>query len=189
MKSTGVGSRDQTWRHRRRNWVRSFEYGLSKILGLNWWEAAKFGRSSWKKGKYHFFNKAVRCWGGPRVTWKKAFLENLAPIVDVGSSEDENRLNSFESMLALLSSLIVSVFFHGVTGGQEHSCCLQHSCARPLVPTLSSLSRLFSVLVLHLAFWILKVPDAPGVLHFEFRTLNGFLKWLEAFAHSCVLRL
>ena len=49
MKSTGAGSRDQTWRHRRRNWVRSFEYGLSKILGLNWWEAAKLGRSSWKK--------------------------------------------------------------------------------------------------------------------------------------------
>ena len=28
MKSTGVGSRDQTWRHRRRNWVRSFEHGF-----------------------------------------------------------------------------------------------------------------------------------------------------------------
>ena len=65
MKSTGVGSRDQIWRHRRRNWVRSFEHGLSKILGLNWLEAANLGRSSWKKGKYNFVNKAVRCWGGP----------------------------------------------------------------------------------------------------------------------------
>ena len=84
MKSMGVGSRDQTWRHRRRNWVRSFEYGLSKILGLNWWEAAKLGRSSWKKGKYNFASKAVRCWGGSRVIWKNAFLERSAPVVDVG---------------------------------------------------------------------------------------------------------
>ena len=44
------------------------------------------------------------------------------------SSENENRLISFESMLALLSSLIVSVIFHGGTGGQEHSCCLQQLC-------------------------------------------------------------
>ena len=49
MKSKGAGSRDQTWRHRRRNWVRSVEHVLSKILGLNWREAAKLGRSSWKK--------------------------------------------------------------------------------------------------------------------------------------------
>ena len=94
MKSAGVGSRDQTWRHRRRNWVRSFEYGLFKILGLNWWEAANLGRSSWKKGKYKFVHRAVRCWGGPRVPWKKAFLENLGPIVDVVSSENEIQLNS-----------------------------------------------------------------------------------------------
>ena len=84
MKSTGVGSRDQTWRHRRRNWVRSFEHVLSKMLGLNWWEAVNLGRSSWNTGKYNFVNKAGRCWGGPKVIWKKAFLENLAPIVDVG---------------------------------------------------------------------------------------------------------
>ena len=44
------------------------------------------------------------------------------------SSENENQLNSFESVLALLSSLIVSVIFHGGTGGQEHSCCLQQLC-------------------------------------------------------------
>ena len=75
---------DQTWRHRRRNWVRSFEHVLSKILGLNWWEAANLDRSSWKKGKFNFVIKAVRCWCGRRVTWKKAFLENLAPTVDVG---------------------------------------------------------------------------------------------------------
>ena len=35
------------------------------------------------------------------------------------SSENESQLNSLESMLALLSSLIVSVIFHGGTGGQE----------------------------------------------------------------------
>ena len=29
--------------------MRSFEHVLSKILGLNWWEAANLGRSSWKK--------------------------------------------------------------------------------------------------------------------------------------------
>ena len=79
MKRTGVGSRDQTWRHRRRNWVRSFEHVQSKIFGLNWWEVANLGRSSWKKGKYNFANKAVRCWGGPRVILKKAFLENCGP--------------------------------------------------------------------------------------------------------------
>ena len=84
MKSTGAGSRDQTWRHRMKNWVRSFEYGLTKILGLNWWEVANLGRSRWKEGKYKFIHDAVRCWGGPRVPWKNAFLENLAPIVDVG---------------------------------------------------------------------------------------------------------
>ena len=59
MKSTGAGSPDQTWRHRRRNWVRNFEHVLSRILGLDWW--------------------AVRWWLG-----RKAFLENLAPIVDAG---------------------------------------------------------------------------------------------------------
>ena len=53
MKSTGVGSRDQTWRHRRRNWVRSFEHVLSKILGLDWWEAAN-GRGNWKKRQVQF---------------------------------------------------------------------------------------------------------------------------------------
>ena len=84
MKSAGAGSRDQTWRHRRKNWVRSFEHGLSKILGMNWWEVANLGRSSWKEGKCKFIHDAVRCWGGPRVLWKKAFLENLAPIMDVG---------------------------------------------------------------------------------------------------------
>ena len=84
MKSTGAGSRDQTWRHRRKNWVRSFEHGLSKILGMNWWEVANLGRSSWKEGKCKFIHDAVRCWGGPRALWKKAFLENLAPIMDAG---------------------------------------------------------------------------------------------------------
>ena len=84
MKSTGVDSHDQTWRHRRKNWVRSFDQVLSKILGLNWWEAANLGRGSWKKGKYNFVSKAVRCWGGRRVICKKAFLDILAPVVDVG---------------------------------------------------------------------------------------------------------
>ena len=68
----------------RRNWVRSFEHVLSKILGLDWWEAAKLGRSNWRKGKYNVVSKAVRCWGGPSVIRKKAFLENLAPTVDAG---------------------------------------------------------------------------------------------------------
>ena len=52
----------------------SFEHVLSKILGLDWWEAAKLGRSNWKKGKYNFVSKAVRCWCGPSVIRKKAFL-------------------------------------------------------------------------------------------------------------------
>ena len=80
MKSTGAGSRDQTWRHRRRNWVRSFEH----VLGLDCLEAAKLGRDNWKRGKYNFVSKAVRCWGGPSVVGKKDFLENLASIVDAG---------------------------------------------------------------------------------------------------------
>ena len=84
MKSTGAGSRDQTWRHRRKNWVRSFQHGLSRILGMNWWEVANLGRSSWKAGKCEFIHDAVRCWGGPRPLWKKAFLDNLVPIMDVG---------------------------------------------------------------------------------------------------------
>ena len=84
MKSTGAGSRNQTWRHRRKNWVRSFEHGLSRILGMNWREVANLDRSSWKAGKCKFVHDAVRCWGGPKPLWRKAFLENLAPTVDVG---------------------------------------------------------------------------------------------------------
>ena len=52
MKSIGAGSRHHSWRHRKRNWVRSFEHGLSKILGVDWWEVAKRDRSSWKEGKF-----------------------------------------------------------------------------------------------------------------------------------------
>ena len=84
MKSTGAGSRDHSWRHRRKNWVCSFEHGLSKILGMNWWEAANLGRSSWKEGKCKFVHDAVRRWGGPKPLWRKAFLDNLAWIMDVG---------------------------------------------------------------------------------------------------------
>ena len=54
MKSVGASSRDHSWRHRRRNWVRSFEHGLSKILGISWWEVASLDRSSWKEGKHKF---------------------------------------------------------------------------------------------------------------------------------------
>ena len=84
-------------------------------------------------------------------------------------------------MLSLLSGLIVSVIFHGGTGGQEHSCSLQRLCT----PSCSHVTISESI-VLGFEISILKLPDAPGVLHFEFRTLNGFLTWLEAFAHSCV---
>ena len=56
MKSTGAGAHD----HRRNNSVRGFEYVLSKILGLDWWEAAKLGRDSWQRGKYKFVSEAVR---------------------------------------------------------------------------------------------------------------------------------
>ena len=84
MKSTGAGARDQTWRHRRNNWVRSFEHVLSKILGLDWWEAAKLGRDSWQRGKYKFVSEVVRRWGGPRLIRKKNFLAHVAPIVDAG---------------------------------------------------------------------------------------------------------
>ena len=84
MKSTGAGSRDETCRDRRSNWVRSFEHVLSKILDLDWWETAKFGRNSWKRGKYNFVSKAVRRWGGPSLDRKKDLLENLAPIFDAG---------------------------------------------------------------------------------------------------------
>ena len=84
MKSTGAGSRDHSWRHRRKNWVRSFEHGLSKILGMNWWEAANLGRSSWKEGKCKFVHDAVRRWGGPKPLWRKAFLDTLALNMDVG---------------------------------------------------------------------------------------------------------
>ena len=78
MKSVGAGSRDHSWRHRRRNWVRSFEHGLSKILGIYWWEVSNLDRSSWKEGKHKFVCDAVRRWGGPKPLWKKSFVDNLA---------------------------------------------------------------------------------------------------------------
>ena len=78
MKSVGASSRDHSWRHRRRNWVRSFEHGLSKILGIGWWEVATLDRSSWKEGKHKFVCDAVRRWGGPKPLWNKAFVDNLA---------------------------------------------------------------------------------------------------------------
>ena len=40
---------------------------------------------------------------------------------------------------------------------------VRNSCARPLVPTLPSLSRLFSVLG-----FVFCVPDGSGILSFEF---------------------
>ena len=87
MKSIGAGSRDHSWRHRKRNWVRSFEHGLSKILGIGWWEVAKRDRDSWKEGKYRFICDAVRRWGGPRPLWKKAFVDCLAVSSMLVSSE------------------------------------------------------------------------------------------------------
>ena len=44
MKRTGVGAHDQTWRHRKNNWVRGFEHALTKILRLGWREVAKLSR-------------------------------------------------------------------------------------------------------------------------------------------------
>ena len=31
-----------------------------------------------------FIHDAVRRWGGPKPLWRKAFLDNLALIIDVG---------------------------------------------------------------------------------------------------------
>ena len=87
MKSIGAGSRDHSWRHRKRNWVRSFEHGLSKILGVGWWEVARSDRDSWKEWKYRFICDAVRRWGGPRPLWKKAFVDCLAVSSMLVSSE------------------------------------------------------------------------------------------------------
>ena len=87
MKSDGAGYRDHSWRHRRRNWVRSFEHGLSKILGVNWWEVAKRDRTSWKEGKHKFVCDAVRRWGGPKPLWRKASVDNLACSSMLRSSE------------------------------------------------------------------------------------------------------
>ena len=78
MKCAGTGSRDHSWRHRRRNWVRCFEHGLARILGANWWEVANLDRGKWKEGKYKFVCDAVRRWGGPKPLWKKAFVDRLA---------------------------------------------------------------------------------------------------------------
>ena len=64
VKSTGAGAHDQTWRHRKNNWVRGFEYVLTKILGLDW-EVAMLGRDSWQRGKYKFVSELVRRWRGP----------------------------------------------------------------------------------------------------------------------------
>ena len=41
LKSTGIGTHDQSWKHQKKNWVRGFEHALSKILGLGWLDAAK----------------------------------------------------------------------------------------------------------------------------------------------------
>ena len=30
-----------------------------KILGVNWWEVANLGRSSWKEGKYKFVHEVL----------------------------------------------------------------------------------------------------------------------------------
>ena len=73
MKSIEAGSRDQSWRHRRKNWVRSFEHGLSKILGMNWWEAANLGRSSCKEGKCIRRSRFAKC-SGPACTAVVAVL-------------------------------------------------------------------------------------------------------------------
>ncbi len=70
-----------------RNWVRSFEHGLSKILGINWWEVANLDRTSWKEGKHKFVCDAVRRWGGPKPLWRKAFVDNLACSSMLRSSE------------------------------------------------------------------------------------------------------
>ena len=51
---------------------------------MNWWEVANLGRSSWKEGTCKFVHDAVRRWGGPKPLWRKAFLDNLALIMDVG---------------------------------------------------------------------------------------------------------
>ena len=87
MESVGAGSRDHSWRHRRRNWVRSFEHGLSKILGINWWEVANLDRCSWKEGKHKFVCDAVRRWEGPKPLWSKGFVDNLAYSSVLRSSE------------------------------------------------------------------------------------------------------
>ena len=69
MKSVGAGSRDHSWRHRRRNWVRSFEHGLSKILSINWWEVVNLDRTSWKEGKHKFVVGE-----GPNLSGKRLLL-------------------------------------------------------------------------------------------------------------------
>ena len=78
MKCAGTGSRDHSWRHRRTNWVRCYEHGLARILGVNWWEVANLDREKWNEGKYKFVCDAVRRWGGPKPLWKKAFVDGLA---------------------------------------------------------------------------------------------------------------
>ena len=55
---------------------------------MNWWEVANLGRSSWKAGKCKFVHDAVRCWGGPKPLWRKAFLENLAPTMELGAASE-----------------------------------------------------------------------------------------------------
>ena len=83
MKSAGLGARDQTLRHHKKNWVRGFVYALSAILGLGWWaEAKKCCRKSWQKGKIVFVSEAIRHWGGPKFINKRYTLESLAPATD-----------------------------------------------------------------------------------------------------------
>ena len=97
MKSAGIGPRDQTWRHRRRNWVRSFEHGLSKILGVNWWEVANLGRSSWKKGNTNLSTKLYDVGEDPGCLGRRPFFRIWARSWIWVSSENENHLNSLVS--------------------------------------------------------------------------------------------
>ena len=82
MKSTGAGSRDQTWRHRKKNWVRSFEHGLSRSLV---WTGGRLRILTAAVGKQANVSLSMTLYVVviTQALWRKAFLENLAPTVGV----------------------------------------------------------------------------------------------------------
>ena len=141
-------------------------------LGAQFW--ARFVQDPWlvlvggceawsrqlEKRQIQFLSKKL-CDVGEDPGWfgRRPFLRTWPRSLMWVSSEYESQLNSIESMPALLSSLIVCVIFHGGTGGQEHSCCLQQLCT----PSCSHVTISESTV---LKIWILKNSDGFGILNF-----------------------